>query len=250
MFSYSSSSSSNTGLINLLKREQRIKTDFVKRAMLKVDRKHFLRLPNTLSQAYEDSPQPLNDQVTISAPHMHATALEYLSEQLKTPGCKVLDVGSGSGYLVACMLQAIIENEGKVDDNVRVIGIEYLNDIAEFSRQALKQDLMGQDNAEQIENMYRILHGDGWKGVPEYAPFNAIHVGAAADDIPQKLVDQLAVGGRMVIPVGKQRGIQYLCVVDKKQDGSITVKKVSGVRYVPLVNPDHEKAVSTSRKDL
>jgi protein-L-isoaspartate(D-aspartate) O-methyltransferase len=176
--------------------------------MEKVDRKNFLALPETRRYAYDDRPLPLNAQVTISAPHMHAMALEYFSEQFQKPGCKCLDVGSGSGYLVSCMLRILKDQHPDEMNNLkepRVIGVEYLEDMFNHSQQALQRDL---SDFEGAENMYKIFHGDGWKGAPDYAPFDVIHVGAAAEHIPKKLVDQLSVGGRMVIPVGPQYATQ------------------------------------------
>jgi len=80
-----------------------------------------------------------------------------------------------------------------------------------------------------------IIDADGWKGWPQFAPYTAIHVGAAAESVPHSLIEQLAIGGRMLIPVGPNGGDQYLMQVDKQLDGSIKQKKVLGVRYVPLV---------------
>lgn len=243
----STSGRSNADLINNLLRHHIIKTPFIKEAMLKVDRKNFLRLPKTFNEAYSDVPLPLNDSVTISAPHMHATALEYLVEQLGKFNCKCLDVGSGAGYLVSCMLNAMLmKNGNQIEDQVRVVGIEYLDEIAEFSKQALKNDLE-RLYGPGIYSMYTIITGDGWKGVPQYAPYDAIHVGAAAESIPQKLVDQLANGGRMVIPVGKEYGIQYIYLIDKDNNGSVSIKKTTAVRFVPLINKSHESGLSVRK---
>jgi len=243
------SSTTNQGLINNLFRYGLIKTPFVREAMKRVDRKNFLRLPETFGEAYADVPLPLNSQVTISAPHIHAMALEYLVDQFQKPGCRCLDVGSGSGYLMACMLQCILcseaEKEGRedhvLDDKVRVVGIEYIDEIAEHSKRALKKDLE-ETEGPMINKMYHITQGDGWKGYPEYAPFDVIHVGAAAAEIPQKLVDQLAPGGRMVIPVGTYT--QHLCLVDKSLSGDVSVKRVTEVRYVPLINANKQPEFS------
>jgi protein-L-isoaspartate(D-aspartate) O-methyltransferase len=240
--SWQCGSNTNEGLVQNLYKNKLIKTPFIRDAMLKVDRKNYLRLPGTFSEAYSDTPLPLNDLVTISAPHMHAMALEYLAPQLQKPNCRCLDVGSGSGYLVACMLHCILANQNyRIEpEKVRVVGVEYLEEIAEHSKEALRKDLNQSVNDERVHSMYRIFHGDGWTGCPEYAPYDAIHVGAAAAEIPKKLVDQLAPGGRMVIPIGPQYSFQYLCLVDKNSEGKVTIKEVADVRYVPLVNPNNE----------
>lgn len=83
------------------------------------------------------------------------------------------------------------------------------------------------------------VEGDGWAGWKEHAPYNAIHVGAAAKSVPQQLLDQLASPGRMVIPVGTHT--QMLQVVDKDAQGKVTIYDAFGVQYVPLVNPSHIK---------
>jgi protein-L-isoaspartate(D-aspartate) O-methyltransferase len=241
--SWRSGGSTNGELINNLFRNKLIKSQFIRNAMEKVDRRCYLKMPETFPHAYDDRPLPLNDQVTISAPHMHAMAMEYLSDQFLKPNCMCLDVGSGSGYLVACMVQALREvhpiNELK---KPCVIGIEYLKELVDHSKEALKKDLDRASNGDkEIHALYEIRHGDGWDGVPEFAPYNAIHVGAAAASLPEKLVQQLAIGGRMVIPIGPQWGEQNLCLVDKKEDGSVHVSKVCGVAYVPLVNPKHQR---------
>ena len=255
--SWMCSSTTNQGLINNLFRYGLIKTPFIKEAMTRVDRKSYLRLSETLSEAYADVPLPLNNSVTISAPHIHAMALEYLVEQFKKPDCVCLDVGSGSGYLMACMLESILcyeaERDGRApseahvlleeEPRVRVVGVEYIEEIAEHSKRALRTDLERIEGGNpSIHKMYHVEHGDGWKGFPEYAPFHAIHVGAAAAEIPQKLVDQLAPGGRMVIPVGKY--VQHLCLVDKDMNGEVSVKRVTEVRYVPLINDDKQPEFS------
>ena len=80
------------------------------------------------------------------------------------------------------------------------------------------------------------MNGDGRKGCPEYGPYDCIHVGAAAAQLPQPLVDQLANGGRLVIPVGEQRGSQYICIIDKDRNGKISQRKTVGVAYVPLTS--------------
>jgi protein-L-isoaspartate(D-aspartate) O-methyltransferase len=188
------------------------------------------------SNPYFDSPQPIGHRATISAPHMHAMTLELLEKQLTGQGKRALDVGSGSGYLSAAL--ALM-----VGDSGKVVGIDYLEPLVELSIENLKRD--GRLPAANLE----IRRGDGWLGAPDQAPFDAIHVGAAASSLPQALVDQLALGGRMVIPVGPEGGDQYLLQVDKDADGKIHKKIITGVRYVPLVKENEQKRSQSDSED-
>eukprot|EP00252_Welwitschia_mirabilis_P024057 TRINITY_DN6999_c0_g1_i1.p1 TRINITY_DN6999_c0_g1~~TRINITY_DN6999_c0_g1_i1.p1 ORF type:complete len:216 (+),score=53.46 TRINITY_DN6999_c0_g1_i1:188-835(+) len=185
-------------------------------AMLQIDRADYV-LDKT--SAYIDSPQPIGYSATISAPHMHAYCLDYLSEHLK-PGMSALDIGSGSGYLTAIFALMVGESG-------RAVGVEHVAALVERSIESIKKGPAGY----LLEKGALSIHvGDGKKGFPEKAPYDAIHVGAAAADVPQALVDQLKPGGRMVIPV-----VDSLMIIDKHLDGTIHKQSVMDVRYVPLV---------------
>jgi len=193
-------------------------TPRIENVMRKVDRALYCK---NSSSAYEDSPQQIGHSVTISAPHMHAMCLELLNNNAQE-GMRVLDVGSGSGYLTACLGLLVGEN-GKV------IGIDTVEPLVKWGSDNIKKD-----HPELLEKgIVEIQLRDGWKGCPEYAPFDAIHVGAAAATLPKALVDQLKVGGRLIIPVGEYE--QYLMQYDKKPDGTLKSKVITGVRYVPLI---------------
>ncbi|KAE8721538.1 Protein-L-isoaspartate(D-aspartate) O-methyltransferase [Hibiscus syriacus] len=175
--------------------------------------------------AYVDSPMPIGYNATISAPHMHATCLQLLEENLQ-PGMHALDVGSGTGYLTACF--AIM-----VGPHGRAVGVEHIPELVASSIQNIEKSVA----APLLKEGSLSLHtGDGRQGWPECAPYDAIHVGAAAPEIPQPLLDQLKPGGRMVIPVGNM--FQDLKVVDKDLDGSISIRTETSVRYVPLTSRD------------
>ena len=120
-----------------------------------------------------------------------------------------------------------------------VCGIEYIKPIYEMGLENLQKDTEIKKFLET--GVIKLENVDGWKGFPKEAPFNSIHVGASAEKIPTMLLEQLACPGRMIIPVGPQHGEQYLIQVDKDKDGHMTQKKILGVRYVPLVNPENLK---------
>jgi protein-L-isoaspartate(D-aspartate) O-methyltransferase len=216
---------SNTNQNNLLSYQQRllaseiIKDPRVEQAMLKVDRAFYC--PS--QHPYFDSPYSIGYGATISAPHMHAYALELLKDKL-FDGAKVLDVGSGSGYLTACLAHM-------VGPSGKVFGVEHIKELVRQSEENIKRDC-----PELLESgRVKILHADGRVGLKEYSPYDVIHVGACAEGLPQILVDQLKEGGRMVIPVQKQTGDQMFECVDK-QGGCIRRRELFGVRYVPLTN--------------
>eukprot|EP00271_Cylindrocystis_brebissonii_P019114 TRINITY_DN567_c0_g1_i2.p1 TRINITY_DN567_c0_g1~~TRINITY_DN567_c0_g1_i2.p1 ORF type:complete len:326 (-),score=47.53 TRINITY_DN567_c0_g1_i2:852-1829(-) len=180
--------------------------------------------------AYEDRPQPLGFSATISAPHMHGYCLSLLEEHLQ-PGMKVLDVGSGSGYLTAVMALMVGESG-------RAIGVEHIPELVERAKRSVQQG----PAAHLMEKGQLSFHAtDGRLGYPEEAPFDAIHVGAAAPDLPQKLVEQLKVGGRLVCPVGTYS--QELEIVDKRAGGAILRRSAMSVQYVPLTDRKEHAAV-------
>jgi protein-L-isoaspartate(D-aspartate) O-methyltransferase len=188
----------------------------VKKAMLTVDRGNYCG-PH---DPYGDCPQSIGYNVTISAPHMHAMCLDLLKDYLK-PGCRALDVGSGSGYLTACM--AVMCGQAH--------GIEYIPELVPISIANVKKD--GKSDLLDGKTL-TFQHGDGSKGLPSFGPYDSIHVGAAAPQLPEALVEQLAAPGRMIVPVGPQWGAQELVVVDKDAAGNVTQRTECGVRYVPL----------------
>ncbi|KAK6795056.1 hypothetical protein RDI58_008509 [Solanum bulbocastanum] len=210
----------NKGMTEQLRRHGVIKSQKVTEIMETVDRGLFV--PEG-TPAYVDSPMSIGYNATISAPHMHAMCLELLKDRLQ-PGMHALDVGSGTGYLTACFA-LMVGPQG------RVVGVEHIPELVAWSIKNVEKSAA----APLLKEGSLSLHvGDGRKGWPEHAPYDAIHVGAAAADVPQDLIDQLKPGGRMVIPVGTF--FQDLKVIDKKLDGSISVRSETSVRYVPLTS--------------
>ncbi len=146
-----------------------------------VDRAHYAPF-----SPYEDSPQPLGHGATISAPHMHAAAVEGLLPFLK-PGAHVLDVGSGSGYLTR-VLAELVQPGGTV------IGVDHIDDLVQTAEGNVARTREGTRMVH--DNVVRFVKADGRKGYPRAAPYDAIHVGAAALEHHQALVDQLKAPGR------------------------------------------------------
>lgn len=178
-------------------------------AMRKVERHKFV--PTALqSSAYEDTPLPIGEGQTISQPYIVALMTELLALKGNE---KVLEIGTGSGYQAA-ILAELAES---------VFTIEILPKLASRAEKLLKN--LG------YKNIY-VKCGDGYLGLPEHAPFDAIIVTCAPPEIPQKLVEQLAEGGRMVVPVGV--GHQELKLIIKEK-GKTTVKNIAPVRFVPMI---------------
>ena len=185
--------------------------DSVLRAMRTVPRHRFV--PAHLEpDAYRDRPLPIGMGQTISQPFIVALMTELLDP---SPSSRVLEVGTGSGYQAAVLAECV----------AKVYSIEIVRPLGEQARKVLAE--VGYRNVE-------VRIGDGYKGWPEAAPFDAIIVTAAPDHVPQPLVDQLAPGGRMVIPVGTHHGIQDLLVITKGADGKAVTRRTLAVRFVPL----------------
>ncbi|KXS13536.1 Pcmt1-prov protein [Gonapodya prolifera JEL478] len=218
-----SSGRDNESLIENLKQNNIIHHPRVVAAMKSVDRGKFA--PN-IARAYEDSPQPIGYGATISAPHMHGYMLEEL-EQFLRPGMKVLDIGAGSGYLSACMAH-LVGPEGLV------IAVEHIEELASLARENIRADHADWLTQGRVE----VHAGDGRLGYASKAPYDAIHVGAAAPVIPPALIEQLKVPGRMVIPVGTIH--QDLYRVDKSSSGNVEQRELMGVLFVPLTDK-HEQ---------
>ncbi|KAJ7600600.1 protein-L-isoaspartate O-methyltransferase [Mycena floridula] len=218
-----SSGKSNAELVANLTKNGILNSNRVAEAMLKVDRKNYVL---DKFDAYDDSPQTIGHGATISAPHMHAYAAEHLLPFLN-PGSKVLDVGSGSGYLAA-VLYYLVSSDEKPGE---VHCIEHIPELVDWSVQNLNRDGL----SKAVEDKSISVHlGDGRQGFASGGPYDAIHVGAAAPILPKSLVEQLARPGRMFIPVGNS--VQSIVQVDKDAEGNVTQKEMMGVRYVPLTD--------------
>ena len=161
--------------------------------------------------AYENRALPIGEGQTISQPFLVTLMTDLLDPK---PGDRVLEVGTGSGYQAAILAELV----------GRVYTIEIVEPLARRAMQLLDQ--LGYRNIE-------VRIGDGYNGWPEAAPFDSIVVTAAPAEVPKPLIDQLKLGGRMVIPAGSYEG-QYLLIVEKRPDGTSTTKRTLPVRFVPL----------------
>jgi protein-L-isoaspartate(D-aspartate) O-methyltransferase len=184
-------------------------------AMRKVPRHRFVP-PELRDRAYYDTPLPIGHRQTISQPYIVALMTELVEP---TAGMKVLEIGTGSGYQAAVLAEVV--------DTVYTIEI-----LPELGREAA--DLLAELGYDNV--VTRI--GDGFDGWPEQAPFDAILVTAAPANIPKPLLEQLAVGGKLVIPVGEFN--QDLVVVTRTEDGYVR-RPASPVRFVPMTGKAQEK---------
>lgn len=184
-------------------------------ALGKVPRHQFVR-ESERHLAYSDGALPIGHEQTISQPYVVA-----LMTQCAQPNsdCKALDVGTGSGYQAAVL--------GELCD--QVFSIEIVKPLAESARTRLAD----------YPNI-KVRYGDGYQGWPDQAPFDVIIVAAAPDHIPQPLIDQLAPGGRLVLPVGDRR--QQLMVLHKDEQGTVRRRVILPVAFVPMTGPSIDGA--------
>jgi len=163
--------------------------------------------------AYSDRPLPIGHEQTISQPYIVARMTELVTP---SGADRVLEIGTGSGYQAA-VLAEIVDS---------VFTIEIIPELARTARARL--DTLGYENV-------TVRTGDGYKGWPGRAPFDVIVVTAAPEEIPPPLLDQLAPGGRMIVPVGPTGRTQRLTLINKSADGQITRRAVAAVRFVPFL---------------
>jgi protein-L-isoaspartate(D-aspartate) O-methyltransferase len=191
-------------------REKGIRDLSVLRAIEQTPRHAFV--PTGLRhRAYEDAPLPIGNGQTISQPWVHARYLELLELTGKE---RVLEIGTGSGYQTVLLAHLVAQ----------VFSIERIPALFQQAREAIQKA--------GVRNV-SLLMGDGTVGWREYAPYDAILVGAGAPALPQPLIDQLAEGGRLLVPVG-DRDEQKLIVAQRK-GGKIETREVAPVRFVPLL---------------
>jgi protein-L-isoaspartate(D-aspartate) O-methyltransferase len=192
-----------------------VRDELVLEAMRRVPRELFL--PNNLREfAYEDSPLPIAGEQTISQPYIVAFMAEAL---MLKGGEKVLEIGAGSGYAAAVLSEIA----------AHVYTVERLGQLAEKAAATLAE--LGYDNV-------HVLHGDGTKGWPEHAPYDAIVVAAGGPQVPESLKEQLKIGGRLVIPVGADQRAQELVRVVRISKDEYRSEDIADVRFVPLIGEE------------
>ena len=189
-----------------------VRDERVLNALASVPRHRFVD-DSLKSNSYDDNPLPIGQGQTISQPFVVA----YMTEALNLRGDeRVLEIGTGSGYQAAVLSRLV----------KAVYSIEIIPELAAKAKAAL--------TATGITNVHQLV-GDGYQGWSEQAPFDAIIVTAAPPAIPEKLVEQLKIGGTLVVPVGENGKIQWLLKLTKEPDGSVEKQTLIPVRFVPMV---------------
>lgn len=180
-------------------------------AMAAVPREAFVPASHRF-MAFDNGPLPIGHGQTISQPYIVALMTDLVRPRADGT---LLEVGTGSGYQTAVLAELVR----------RVYSVEIVAALAEAARERLEH--LGYGNA-------TVMHGDGYRGWPEHAPYDGIVVTAAAPHVPPALVEQLKPGARLVIPVGERGGPQTLRVVEKEPDGTVASRDVLAVAFVPL----------------
>jgi protein-L-isoaspartate(D-aspartate) O-methyltransferase len=201
-------------LVEQIKRKG-IKDDKVLKAILKIPR-HLFMDSGFIDFAYQDKPFPIGADQTISQPYTVAFQTELLE---LNPGEKVLEIGTGSGYQTAVLIEIKTE----------VYSIERQKELYTKAKKFLPE-------VGYVPK--KLVFGDGYLGLPEFAPFDKILVTAGAPFIPKALLSQLKIGGKLVIPVGK--GIQVMTVIERKGQNKFEKHEYGDFRFVPLLKDSNK----------
>jgi protein-L-isoaspartate(D-aspartate) O-methyltransferase len=196
-------------------RARGIRDEAILDALREVPREVFV-LDKYKAAAYDDSPLPIPAGQTISQPYVVALMIRTLR---LGPEDKVLEVGSGSGYAAAILSRIVNE----------VHAVERHEELVEYARERLAQI--------EYDNVH-VHHADGTMGWPQAAPYDGIMVSASGPRVPHSLEKQLAVGGRLVMPVGRARGLQTLIRLTRISEDEYEEKDLGGVRFVPLIGEE------------
>ncbi len=199
-------------MLELLTRTYGITDKKVIEAMMAVPREEFVS-EEMKAQAYADSALPIEEGQTISQPYIVALMLEAMT---LSPGHTILDIGTGSGYLAAVASRIVS----------KVYTIERHASLVDIAKSRFER--LGYTNIET-------LYGDGIEGWKEHAPYDAIVASAASEEVPLPLLEQLVVGGRLVMPLESVAGSQQLVLITKKNDHECIEQQLEWVRFVPLL---------------
>ena len=199
-------------------KEKFITSQKVYDTIMEVDRADFAP-----TNPYQDEPQRIGYNVVISAPHLHAYCLEALRDYL-TEGSTALDIGFGSGYLTVAMSKMM-------NDKGKVIGIEHIKDLYNWGMNNISKHHQNLIDNKTIE----LILGDGRLGYKNMAPYKCIHVGAYSRKVPNEFIEQLACGGRLVMPLGEPDD-HYIYCIDKDLNGKLKFTKGLSVCYVSLTS--------------
>jgi protein-L-isoaspartate(D-aspartate) O-methyltransferase len=196
-------------------------TDRMVNAFLNVPREEFV-LDNYKDRAYLDTPLPILAGQTISAIHM---VMIYISPYCADPqiGDKVLEIGAGSGYNAAVFAEMVAPKDS--DNPGHVYSIEIIPELAKFAKQNIEKT--------GYDDRVTILQLDGGLGFPQEAPYDIISVAAASKAVPPHLLEQLTLGGKLIIPLGR-RFYQELILITKESENKFSERNLGGVAFVPL----------------
>ena len=221
----------NDELVDHLYNKHIINSEKVVAIMKDINRKDFI----TSSMPLINSHQPLKLNQTISAPHIHGKALETLIQSC-VPGNRVLDIGCGSGYLLACFCKLLEVNK---NPSSKVVAIDIYSESVDLTINNMKKyneylphHLGGTNQYNNVE----IFCGNGWKGHRKHSKYDVIHVGAAPEHVPEQLLKQLNNNGIMIIPLGNSYKI-----IKKNRKGKVFDSHSLNVRFLPLIEKPSKK---------
>jgi protein-L-isoaspartate(D-aspartate) O-methyltransferase len=209
-------------LVANLVREGTLHSSSVIRAMKQVPRVLFLP-ERSIEYASMDAPLPIGEGQTVSAPHMVAIMNEALELEV---GHNVLEVGAGCGWHAATIGETVAPKDAPRSERGHVYTVEIVAELAQLARENIMRHGFG--------DRVTVIHGDGSLGYPNQSPYDCILVTAAAPEVPPPLVEQLKIGGVLIIPVGSVHLFQSLIRIRKDADGSLVRENLGGVAFVPL----------------
>lgn len=209
-------------LVEHLVEERVLRSPTAIRAMKNVPRVLFLP-QRSIEYAAVDAPLPIGKGQTVSAPHMVAIMNEALELQV---GHHVLEVGAGSGWHAATIGEIVAPKDAPRSERGHVYTVEIVAELAQLARENIMRHGFG--------DRVTVIHRDGSLGYPDQSPYDRILVTAAAPEVPSPLIEQLKIGGILVIPVGGVHMFQSLIRIQKTADSNLTRQNLGGVAFVPL----------------